>query len=99
MSADAFLGIPFNIASYSLLLMMIGQVSNMIPDRYIHTIGDAHIYNNHIEQVKMQLNRKEYPSPAMRIDSNIKDIDDFKYDNFHLFNYKSHPSISGKISV
>jgi len=79
--------------------MMVGQVVNMIPDRYIHTIGDVHIYKNHIEQVRTQLSREPYSLSDMKINSSIKNIDDFKYDDFKLYNYKFHPAIKGKISV
>lgn len=98
-SADCFLGVPFNIASYSLLLMMIAQVTNLKPGRFIHTIGDAHIYLNHIEQVKLQLTREPKNLPQMIINPDIKNIDDFKYEDFKLVNYEAHPHIKGKVAV
>lgn len=98
-SADCFLGVPFNIASYSLLLMMIAQVTNLKHGRFIHTIGDAHIYLNHIEQVKLQLTREPKKLPQMIINPDIKNIDDFKYEDFKLVNYEAHPHIKGKVAV
>jgi len=98
-SADIFLGVPFNIASYALLTMMIAQVTNLKLGDFIHTLGDTHIYLNHIEQVKLQLTREPYPLPQMIINPDVKNIDDFKYDDFELVNYKAHPHIKGEISV
>jgi thymidylate synthase len=98
-SADIFLGVPFNIASYSLLLMMIAQVTNLQPGEFIHTFGDAHIYLNHIEQVKLQLSREPMPLPQMKLNPDIKNIFDFKFDDIQLLNYNAHPHIKGKISV
>lgn len=98
-SADIFLGVPFNIASYALLLKMIAQVSGLKPGEFIHTLGDAHIYLNHIEQVKLQKERKPYNLPEMKINPEIRNIDDFTFDDFELTNYQSHPHIKGKISV
>ncbi|MEA1886820.1 MAG: thymidylate synthase [Bacteroidota bacterium] len=98
-SADIFLGVPFNIASYSLLLMMMAQVTDLQAGEFVHTFGDAHIYLNHIEQVKEQLTRKPYDLPEMKINRDIKNIFDFKYEDFKLVNYKAHPHIKGKISV
>lgn len=98
-SGDVFLGVPFNIASYALLTMMIAQVTNLEVGEFIHTLGDAHIYSNHIEQVKEQLTRTPYLSPRMYINPEIKNIDDFKYEDFELLDYKYHPSIKGKISI
>ncbi len=98
-SADIFLGVPFNIASYSLLLMMIAQVTDLTPGEFVHTFGDAHIYLNHLEQVKEQLKRKPYPLPKMRINSEIKDIFSFHYEDFELINYQFHPRIIAPIAV
>ena len=98
-SADIFLGVPFNIASYALLTMMIAQVCDLEPGEFIHTLGDAHIYNNHIEQVKLQLSRNTLPLPQMKINAKVKDIFNFKYSDFELVNYQAHPHIKGEISV
>lgn len=98
-SADAFLGVPFNISSYSLLLMMVAQVTGLEVGEFIHTIGDAHIYLDHIEQVKLQLSREPKKLPELQINENITDIEDFKYEDIVLVNYKSHPMIKGKVSV
>jgi thymidylate synthase len=98
-SCDIFLGVPFNIASYSLLTMMIAQVTGLKPGEFVHTLGDAHIYLNHIEQVKLQLSRTPYPGPVMKINPDIKDIFEFSYADFHLENYQFHPVIKGDISV
>jgi thymidylate synthase len=98
-SCDIFLGVPFNIASYALLTMMIAQVTGLRPGDFVHTLGDAHIYNNHIEQVKLQLTRDPYPLPTMEINPAVKDIFDFKFEDFQLVNYQSHPHIRGEISV
>ncbi len=98
-SADIFLGVPFNIASYSLLLMMVAQVCGLRPGEFIHSFGDAHIYLNHMDQVNLQLSRTPYPLPAMRINSERKHINDFIYEDFELINYQSHPHIKGEISV
>ncbi|NCC73697.1 MAG: thymidylate synthase [Sphingobacteriia bacterium] len=98
-SADIFLGVPFNIASYSLLLLMVAQVTGLKPGEFIHTFGDAHIYLNHVEQVKLQLSRKPFPLPYMHLNPDISDIFDFTYDDFSLVNYQSHPHIKGEISV
>ena len=98
-SADIFLGVPFNIASYSLLLMMVAQVTGLQPGEFIHSIGDGHIYLNHLEQVKMQLTREPRELPAMKLNPEIKNIFDFTYDDFTLENYKPHPHIKGEISV
>ncbi len=98
-SGDTFLGIPFNIASYALLTMMVAQVCGLKPGDFVHTIGDAHIYLNHIEQVKLQLSRTPYPLPTMKINSEVKDIFSFKYEDFTLENYQCHPTIKGEISV
>lgn len=98
-SADIFLGVPFNIASYSLLLLMMAQVTGLEPYEFIHTIGDAHIYNNHIEQVKEQLQREPKKLPEMHLNSEVKDIFGFKFEDFTLKNYEAHPHIKGAISV
>ncbi len=98
-SADIFLGVPFNIASYSLLLLMMAQVTGLQPGEFIHTLGDAHIYLNHIDQVKLQLTRKPYPLPTMRLNPEKKNIFDFVYEDFTLENYQAHPHIRGEISV
>jgi len=98
-SADIFLGVPFNIASYALLLLMIAQVTDLKPGEFVHTFGDAHIYLNHIEQVEQQLSRKPFALPNMSINPMVKNIFDFRYDDFELVNYKAHPHIKGEISV
>ena len=98
-SADIFLGVPFNIASYALLTVMMAQVCNLEVGEFVHTLGDAHIYLNHIDQVKVQLTRKPKKLPQMRINHNVKSIFDFKYEDFTLENYDAHPHIKGKISV
>lgn len=98
-SADIFLGVPFNIASYSLLLMMVAQVTGLKVGEFVHTFGDAHIYMNHFDQVDEQLSREPYSLPEMRINPSVKDILAFKYEDFELINYQSHPSISAPIAV
>ncbi len=98
-SADVFLGIPFNIASYALLTMMMAQVTGLKPGEFIHTLGDAHVYNNHLDQVKLQLTREPYTLPRMVINPEVKDIFNFKYSDFELINYQSHPHIKGEVSV
>lgn len=98
-SGDVFLGVPFNIASYSLLLMMVAQVTGLKPHRFIHTLGDAHIYSNHLEQVRLQLTREPRPLPVMHLNPAVKDIDDFEYEDFRLEGYDPHPAIRGAISV
>lgn len=98
-SADLFLGVPFNIASYALLLMMMAQVTGLEPGEFIHTLGDAHIYNNHIEQVKLQLTREPRKLPKMIINPEVKNIFDFKYEDFQLVDYDPHPHIAGVVSV
>ncbi len=98
-SADAFLGVPFNIASYSMLLMMVAKVTNLVPYEFIHTIGDAHIYLNHLEQVHTQLEREPRKLPKLLIKGNQKTIFDFKYEDFELVDYDPHPMIKGKVSV
>ncbi len=98
-SADLFLGVPFNIASYALLTMMVAQVTGLELGDFVHTLGDVHIYKNHIDQVKLQLTRTPYPLPKMTINPDVKDIDNFKYEDFTLSDYESHPHIKGAISV
>lgn len=98
-SADIFLGVPFNIASYALLTLMIAQVTGLKPGDFVHTLGDAHIYLNHVEQVKIQLTREPYTLPEMVINRDIKDILKFSFDDFTLKNYVSHPHIKGDISI
>jgi thymidylate synthase len=98
-SADIFLGVPFNIASYSLLLMMVAQVTGLVPYEFVHTLGDSHIYLNHLEQVKLQLTRQPKDLPTLIINPSIKNIFDFSFDDFALENYDPHPLIKGTISV
>jgi thymidylate synthase len=98
-SADLFLGVPFNIVSYSLLTMMLAQVCDLEVGELIHTFGDLHIYSNHIEQINLQLTRETRALPIMKINPNIKNILDFKYTDFELINYDPHPLIKGKVSV
>ncbi|WP_404329033.1 thymidylate synthase [Mesobacillus maritimus] len=98
-SSDVFLGIPFNIASYALLTMMIAQVCDLEPGDFIHTMGDAHIYTNHLEQVKLQLTRDPRPLPIMKINPEVKDIFGFRYEDFTLEDYDPHPHIKGVVSV
>ena len=98
-SADVFLGVPFNIASYALLLMMVAQVCNLKPKEFIHTLGDAHIYSNHVEQAKLQLTREPRPLPTMRINPEVKDIFSFQYEDFTLENYDPHPHIKAEVAV
>lgn len=98
-SADCFLGVPFNIASYALLLMMVAQVTGLKPGEFIHTLGDAHVYKNHFEQVRTQLARTPGKLPTMKINPGVKDIFDFKYEDFTLENYEAQPHIKGEVSV
>ena len=98
-SADIFLGVPFNIASYALLTMMMAQVTGLKPGEFIHTLGDGHIYSNHLEQVKLQLTRTPFALPKMNINPDVKSIFDFKYKDFELVGYEAHPHIKGKVAV
>ncbi len=98
-SADIFLGVPFNIASYALLLQMMAQVTGLRPGDFVHTFGDAHIYLNHLEQVQLQLSREPRPLPTMKINPEVKDLFGFQYEDFELLNYDPHPHIAGVVSV
>jgi thymidylate synthase len=98
-SADILLGVPFNIASYALLTMMIAQVTDLEPGDFVHTFGDAHLYLNHLEQVELQLSREPYPLPAMKLNPDVRSVFDFTFDDFTLENYQSHPSIKAPIAV
>ena len=98
-SCDMFLGVPFNIASYSLLLHMIAQVTNLKPGEFVHTLGDAHIYQNHFDQVKEQLTREPLSLPQLKLNPNVKNIDDFKMEDIELINYEHHPSIKAPMAV
>ena len=98
-SADTFLGVPFNIASYALLVMMVAQVTGLQPGTFVHTLGDAHIYLNHLDQVNLQLSREPLPLPKMVLNPEIKDIRDFRIEDFHLEGYQCHPAIKGEVSV
>ncbi|MBK25182.1 MAG: thymidylate synthase [Halobacteriovorax sp.] len=98
-SADIFLGVPFNIASYSLLVLMMAQVCGYKPGEFVHTIGDAHLYQNHLEQAKEQLKRKPHPLPQMKLNPNIKNIFNFTFDDFKLEGYEAHPHIKAEVSI
>ncbi len=98
-SADIFLGVPFNIASYALLTMMVAQVCNLQPGDFVHTLGDAHLYSNHLEQADEQLGRKPYPLPQMKINPSVKSIFDFNYEDFELTGYEAHPHIKAVVAV
>ena len=98
-SADIFLGVPFNIASYALLTMMIAKITNLELGEFVHTVGDAHIYSNHFEQINKQLSREPRELPQMIIHGNQKNIEDFKFEDFELVNYNPHKGIKGKVAV
>ncbi|MEP1032598.1 thymidylate synthase [Ekhidna sp.] len=98
-SADVFLGVPFNIASYALFTMMVAQVCNLKPGDFVHTFGDAHLYSNHLEQTQLQLTREPRELPVMKINPEVKDIFSFKFDDFELINYEPHPHIKGAVAV
>jgi len=98
-SADIFLGVPFNIASYALLTLMVAQVTGLEPGEFIHALGDAHLYLNHLDQAREQLTRKPYPLPRMRLNPEVKDIFAFRYEDFTLENYQAHPHIKAEVAV
>lgn len=98
-SADIFLGVPFNIASYALLTMMIAQVCDLEPGEFIHTLGDAHLYSNHLEQVELQLSREPYPLPTLKLNPEIMDLFDFTYEDIEIVDYQCHPHIKGAVAV
>ncbi len=98
-SADVFLGVPFNIASYALLTMMMAQVCDLEYGDFVHTFGDVHIYNNHIDQVKQQIQRTPYTLPTLKINPDVKNINEFKFEDFTLENYEAHPHIKGVVAV
>ncbi|AKP54059.1 thymidylate synthase [Cyclobacterium amurskyense] len=98
-SADVFLGVPFNIASYALFLVMVAQVCNLEPGEFIHTLGDAHLYNNHLDQARLQLSRECRPLPQLKLNPEVKDIFSFKYEDIELLNYDPHPRIKAEVSV
>ncbi|MBT3888991.1 MAG: thymidylate synthase [Planctomycetaceae bacterium] len=98
-SADVFLGVPFNIASYALLTLMVAQVTSLQPGEFVHTLGDAHLYSNHLEQAELQLSREPLNSPTLRINPDVKNIFDFKFEDFTLDNYEPHPHIKASVAV
>jgi thymidylate synthase len=98
-SADIFLGVPFNIASYALLTIMVAQVTSLRPGEFIHTLGDAHLYLNHLEQARLQLSREPKPLPAMKLNPEVKDLFAFRYEDFTLEGYEPHPHIKAEVAV
>ncbi len=98
-SADVFLGVPFNIASYALLTMMVADVTGLAPGDFVHTLGDAHLYTNHLDQARLQLSREPRPLPQMKIRPGVESILDFRYEDFELMNYNPHPHISAPVAV
>lgn len=98
-SADAFLGVPFNIASYALLTMMVAQVCQLKPKEFVHTFGDLHLYSNHIDQARLQLEREPYPLPKMLLNPQVKRLEDFQYEDFKLIDYQAHPHIKAEVAV
>ncbi|MEJ7737315.1 MAG: thymidylate synthase [Chitinophagaceae bacterium] len=98
-SADVFLGVPFNIASYALLTMMVAQVCDLEPGEFVHTFGDVHLYNNHIDQARLQLTRTPFPLPTMKLNTSVKDITHFTFEDFTLENYQCHPAIKAPVAV
>ena len=98
-SADVFLGVPFNIASYALLLMMVAQVTGLEAGEFIHTLGDAHLYSNHLEQARLQLTREERPLPTLKLNPAVKDLFAFTYEDITLENYDPHPAIKAEVAV
>jgi thymidylate synthase len=98
-SADTFLGVPFNIASYALLTIMLAQVCDLEPGDFVHTLGDAHLYSNHLEQAKLQLTREFRPLPQMKMNPNVKDLFEFKFEDFELVNYDPHPHIKAEVAI
>jgi len=98
-SADVFLGVPFNIASYAALTMMVAQVCDLQPGTFVHTLGDAHLYNNHLEQTELQLQRQPYPLPRLELRPDVRELDAFRYEDLRVVGYQSHPAIKAPIAV
>ena len=98
-SADIFLGVPFNIASYALLLMMVARVTDLEPGDFVHTLGDAHLYTNHLPQARLQLEREPYPLPKMKLNPEVRDLLDFRFEDFELIDYQCHEHIKGAVAV